>query len=52
MMMAQYKFTSGDLFSDVALAPGMFLKGKLSLLSPRTKDIKSVKSIFEKTKHS
>jgi heterodisulfide reductase subunit C len=52
MMMAQYKFTSGDLFSDVAMAPGMFLKGKLSLLSPRTKDIKSVKSIFEKTKHS
>jgi hypothetical protein len=48
--MAQYKLTSGDLFSDVALAPGMFLKGKLSLLSPRTKDMKSVKNIFEKTK--
>ena len=50
MMMAQYKLKSGDLFSDVAMAPGMFLKGKLSLLSPRTKDMKSVKNIFEKTK--
>jgi len=28
----------------------MFLKGKLSLLPPRTKDMKSVKNIFEKTK--
>ncbi len=52
MMMAEYKLKSLDLFSDVLLAPGMFMKGKLSLLSPRTKDIKSVKDIFEKTKHS
>jgi heterodisulfide reductase subunit C len=50
MMMAEYKLTSGDLFSDVLMAPGMFLKKKLSLLSPRTKDMKSLKSIFEKTK--
>ncbi|MDX9816878.1 MAG: 4Fe-4S dicluster domain-containing protein [Smithellaceae bacterium] len=52
MMMVQYKLKSGDLFSDVTLAPGMFLKGKLALISPRTKDLKSVKAIFEKTRHS
>jgi len=49
-MMVEYKLKSMDLFSDVLMAPGMFLKGKLALLSPRTKDIKSLKSIFEKTK--
>jgi heterodisulfide reductase subunit C len=52
MMMAQYKLTSLDLFSDLFLAVVMFMKGKLSLLSPRTKDVKSVRNIFEKTKHS
>jgi len=52
LMMVQYKLKSGDLFSDAVVGVEMFLKGKLSLLSPRTKDIKSVKDIFEKTKHS
>jgi len=50
MMTVHYKLKSGDLFSDMDIAPAMFLKGKLSLLPPRTKDMKSVKSIFEKTK--
>ena len=50
MMTVDYKLKSGDLFSDVLMAPGMFLKGKLALLPPRTKDLKSVKNIFEKTK--
>jgi heterodisulfide reductase subunit C len=52
LMMVQYKLKSGDLFSDAVMGVEMFLKGKLSLLSPRTKDMKSVKDIFEKTKHS
>ena len=50
MMTVDYKLKSGDLFSDVLMAPAMFLKGKLALLPPRTKDLKSVKNIFEKTK--
>ena len=50
MMTVHYKLKSGDLFSDALMAPGMFLKGKLALLPPRTKDLKSVKNIFEKTK--
>ena len=52
MMMVQYKLKSGDLFSDAVAGVEMFMKGKLSILSPRTKDMKSVKDIFEKTKHS
>jgi heterodisulfide reductase subunit C len=52
MMMAEYKLKSGDLFSDAVAGVEMFMKGKLSLLSPRTKDMKSVKDIFEKTKYS
>ena len=50
MMTVHYKLKSGDLFSDMDIAPAMFLKGKLSLLPPRTKDMKSVKNIFKKTK--
>jgi heterodisulfide reductase subunit C len=52
MMMAMYKLKSGDLFSDMGVAVDMLMKGKLKLISPRTKDLKSVKNIFEKTKHS
>jgi len=52
MMMVEYKLRSGDLFSDAVAGVEMFMKGKLSILSPRTKDMKSVKDIFEKTKHS
>ncbi|OPY88451.1 MAG: succinate dehydrogenase/fumarate reductase iron-sulfur subunit [Smithella sp. PtaU1.Bin162] len=52
MMMVQYKLKSGDFFSDALLGIDMFAKGKLALLSPRTKDMQSIKDIFEKTKHS
>lgn len=48
LLMVQYKIKSGDLFSDMQLGAQMFAKGKLSLLSPRTNDMKSVKDIFEK----
>lgn len=50
IMMVQYKLKSGDYFADMALGLDMFKKGKLALLSPRTKDMKSVRNIFEKTK--
>ncbi len=50
LMMVNYKLKSGDYFSDMGMGIDMFMKGKLSLISPRTKDIKSVRSIFEKTK--
>jgi hypothetical protein len=50
MMIANYKLKSGDYFSDMGMGLSMFMKGKLSLFSPRTKDIKSVRKIFEETK--
>ena len=50
LMIVDYKLKSGDYFSDMALGISMFIKGKLSLLSPKTKDMKSVKKIFEETK--
>ncbi len=50
MMMVQYKLKSGDLFSDMGLGLNMFSKGKLSVFSPRTKDVASVRRIFEKTR--
>jgi heterodisulfide reductase subunit C len=50
MMIANYKLKSGDYFSDMGMGLSIFMKGKLSLFSPRTKDIKSVRKIFEETK--
>jgi heterodisulfide reductase subunit C len=50
MMMVEYKVRSGDLFSDMAMGIGMFLKGKLHLVSPRPKDISAVRRIFRETK--
>jgi heterodisulfide reductase subunit C len=49
-LMVHYKLKSGDLFADMAMGLDMFMKGKLSLISPRTKDMKSVRRIFEKTR--
>ncbi len=50
LLIAQYKLKSGDLFSDLDAGLDMFLKGKLSLLSPGTKDMRTVRNIFKKTK--
>lgn len=50
LLVAGYKLKSGDLFSDLAMGMDMYLKGKLSLLSPKTGDMQAVRSIFEKTK--
>lgn len=51
MMIARYKMTTGDLFSDLKLGLDMFMKGKLALVSPKTKDVASVRKIFERTKN-
>ncbi len=52
MMTVSYKLKSGDLFSDAAMGVSMFMKGKLALISPKTKDIQSVRGIFDKTKNA
>ena len=49
MMIVQYKLKTGDLFSDMGLGMSMFMKGKIKLISPRTKDVKSVRKIFKST---
>jgi len=51
MMIARYKMTTGDLFSDLKLGLDMFMKGKLALVSPKTKDVASVRRIFDRTKN-
>jgi len=51
MMIARYKMTTGDLFSDLKLGLDMFMKGKLALVSPKTKDVASVRKIFDRTKN-
>jgi len=50
-MMVDYKLKSGDLFSDMGLGINMFMKGKLALISPKTRDLGAVKTIFEKTRN-
>ncbi len=49
MMIVNYKLRSGDYFSDMAMGMSMFMKGKIKLISPRTKDMKSVRAIFKST---
>jgi heterodisulfide reductase subunit C len=49
LMLAHYKLKSGDLFSDLAMGAGMFVKGKIHLVAPRTKNMKAVRNILEKT---
>ncbi len=50
LMMVNYKLRSGDFFSDMSMGIEMFLKGKLPLISPKTKNLRAVKDIFEKTR--
>jgi heterodisulfide reductase subunit C len=49
LMIANYKMKSGDYFSDIKMGLDMFMKGKLSLLSPKTKNMRSVRKIFDDT---
>ncbi len=48
-MLVHYKLKTGDLFSDLGLGMSMFMKGKIKPISPRTKDMKSVRKIFKST---
>ncbi len=48
-MLVHYKLKSGDLFSDLGLGLSMFMKGKIKPISPRTKDMGSVRKIFKST---
>lgn len=52
LLMVRYKLKTGDLFSDMVMGLDMLRKGKLSLLSPVTKDMRAVREIFEKTKET
>lgn len=52
LMLVHYKLLSKDFFSDLDMGLSMFLKGKISIVSPKTKDMASVKKIFRDTKHS
>jgi len=49
-MMGIYNLVSGHYFKDVLMAPGMVLKGRLSLLPPRGGNIRGVKEIFAKVR--
>lgn len=51
-LMVRYKLKTGDLFSDMVMGVDMLRKGKLSLLSPVTKDMRAVREIFEKTRET
>lgn len=50
LMIAGYKLRSGDLFSDLGMGLDLYMKGKLSLFAPRTKDMGNVRCIFKKAK--
>ena len=47
-LVAEYKMKTLDLLQDIDSAPGMYLKGKLSILPHNIKDRKSIKNIFRK----
>lgn len=49
LLIVNYKLKSGDFLSDLTMGLDMFLKGKLALLSPSTKDMRAVRNIFKKT---
>ncbi|MEA1922911.1 MAG: 4Fe-4S dicluster domain-containing protein [Pseudomonadota bacterium] len=49
IMIATYKLKTGTYLKDVVVGLKMFLKGKLSLFSPRTKNRKSIRRIFSST---
>jgi heterodisulfide reductase subunit C len=47
-LVRRYKLASGDLFSDLTLAPRMLFKGKLKLKSHKIKGRREVQRIFER----
>ena len=48
-LIASYKMRSGSFLQDLLTAPGLFLKGKLSLFPHPVKNRRSIKNIFKKT---
>lgn len=49
-LVAGYKMRTFNLFQDLDVAPGMFLKGKLPILPERIEGRKQMKNIFQKTR--
>lgn len=49
-LMGLYNLRSGHLVKDLLMAPGMFLKGKLSPIPPRGADLNGLKEMFAKVK--
>jgi len=52
IMMVTYKLKTGTYFNDAIVGIKMFLKGKLSLFSPRTKNMSAIRKIFSSTAKS
>ena len=52
LMIAAYKMKTGTYFNDLIVGFKMFLKGKLSLFAPRTKNRKAIRKIFQTTAKS
>ncbi|MDP4266230.1 MAG: 4Fe-4S dicluster domain-containing protein [Bacteroidota bacterium] len=48
-LIADYKLRTFNLMQDVAIAPSMYMKGKLAILPDMIKDRKGVAKIFSKT---
>lgn len=48
-LVADYKMRTGTLLQDVLTAPGMFIRGKLSLLPEMIRGRRQMKSIFKKS---
>jgi heterodisulfide reductase subunit C len=52
LMIASFKIKTGTYLNDVVVGLKMFMKGKLSLFSPRTKNMKAIRRIFRSTAKS
>jgi len=48
-LIAMFNLLSGEFFKDFCLAPKMFFKQKISILPPKTKNIKEIRQIFKKS---
>ncbi len=49
LMIISYKLKTGTYFKDAMIGLKMFLKGKLSLFSPRTRNRRAISKIFRTT---
>lgn len=51
-LILDYKMRSGKLMQDITVAPGMFSRGKLSILPEQIKDKKGFSRLFKNQKNS